>query len=144
MPPARVRPKAARRARPQHSSKGKAFDFQCRYARQMLSGARKERELDLERMLAEAQARIIHLEAELRGKAERDSVTGLATLDRFRTALELESGRARRHGRELAVALVDVDDFRALMARHGHVAGDDVLREVARVLEPEPRPTDPA
>jgi diguanylate cyclase (GGDEF)-like protein/putative nucleotidyltransferase with HDIG domain len=110
----------------------------------MLGGARKEREQDLERMLAEAQARIAQLEEELRGKAERDSVTGLATLDRFRTALELESGRARRHGRPVAVAVVDVDDFRALMARHGHATGDDVLREVARVLDQETRATDTA
>jgi diguanylate cyclase (GGDEF)-like protein len=107
-----------------------------------VGGGRKDREQDLERMLAEAQARIASLETELRGLAENDPVTGLATLDRFRTALELEAGRARRHARDLAVAVLDVDDFRALMARHGHTAGDEVLREVARVLVEESRATD--
>ncbi|MDQ6914727.1 MAG: diguanylate cyclase [Actinomycetota bacterium] len=108
----------------------------------MLGGGRKDRELDLERMLADAQARIAELEAELRGRAERDPVTGLATLDRFRAALDLEMSRARRHGRDLAVAVIDVDDFRALMARHGHAVGDDVLRHVSHVLEHETRATD--
>ena len=93
-------------------------------------------------MLTDAQARIAQLEEELRGREQRDPVTGLATLERFRTALELESGRARRHGRDVAVAVIDIDDFRALMARHGHAAGDQVLRQVARVLEAQTRATD--
>jgi diguanylate cyclase (GGDEF)-like protein/putative nucleotidyltransferase with HDIG domain len=110
----------------------------------MLGAGRKDRELDLERLLADAQARIAELETELRVRSERDPVTGLATLDRFRTALGLETARARRHGRDLAVAVLDVDDFRALMARHGHAAGDDVLRQVSEVLERETRATDVA
>src|SRR5919204_2158809 len=107
-------------------------------------GARKEREQELERMLTDAQARIAQLEEELRGREQRDPVTGLATLERFRTALELEAGRARRHGRNVAVAVIDIDDFRALIARHGHAAGDEVLRQVARVLETQTRATDVA
>src|SRR5947209_10110266 len=110
----------------------------------MLGTGRKEREQELAQLLADSQARVAQLEGELRGRAERDPVTGLATLERFRTALELESRRARRHGRDLAVAVVDVDDFRALMARHGHATADDVLRQVARVLEAETRASDVA
>src|SRR5436309_4893942 len=110
----------------------------------MLGTGRKEREQELAQLLADSQARVAQLEIELRGWAERDPMTGLATLERFRMALELELRRARRHGQDLAVAVLDVDDFRALMARHGHAAADAVLREVGRVLEDETRPTDVA
>ena len=110
----------------------------------MLGTGRKEREQELAQLLADSRARVAQLEIELRGWAERDPVTGLATLERFRMALELELRRARRHGQDLAVAVLDVDDFRALMARHGHAAADAVLREVGRVLEDETRPTDVA
>jgi diguanylate cyclase (GGDEF)-like protein/putative nucleotidyltransferase with HDIG domain len=44
----------------------------------------------------------------------------------------------------VAVAVIDIDDFRALIARHGHAAGDEVLRQVARVLETQTRATDVA
>ncbi len=85
-------------------------------------------------MLSEARARICELESELRAHADTDPVTGLATLDRFRNQLDIEASRARRHDRPLAVAVLDVDDFRAACARHGHAAGDEILRTVARVL----------
>src|SRR5205807_6792134 len=108
----------------------------------MLGTGRKEREQELAQLLADSQARVAQLEIELRGWVERDPVTGLATLERFRMALELELRRARRHGQDLAVAALDVDHLRAPMARHGHAPADGVLPELGRVLEDEPRPTD--
>jgi diguanylate cyclase (GGDEF)-like protein/putative nucleotidyltransferase with HDIG domain len=95
---------------------------------------RRERETQLEEMLSESRARINELESELRARSETDRVTGLATLDKLRNQLDIEAARARRHGRELAVAVLDIDDFRATCARHGHAAGDEVLRTVAGVL----------
>ncbi len=97
-------------------------------------GGRRDREAHLEGALSEARARIAELESALRARADTDPVTGLATLDRFRNQLDIEAARARRHERPLAVAVLDVDDFRAACARHGHAAGDEVLRTVARVL----------
>jgi diguanylate cyclase (GGDEF)-like protein/putative nucleotidyltransferase with HDIG domain len=102
-------------------------------------GRHREREEQLETLLARAQARVEQLEAELRVRSERDPVTGLVTLDRLRAQLDIEAGRARRHGRPLAVALLDVDDFRAAGARHGHAAGDEILRTVARILVEQTR-----
>ena len=84
--------------------------------------------------MSEAKARINELDSELRMRSESDRVTGLATLDKLRNQLDIEAARARRHGRELAVAVLDVDNFRAACARHGHAAGDEILRTVARVL----------
>ena len=42
---------------------------------------------------------------------------------------------ARRHGRPLAVAMVDLDDFKAINDRHGHEAGDSVLVAAAEALQ---------
>ncbi|HVE68812.1 MAG TPA: diguanylate cyclase [Solirubrobacteraceae bacterium] len=103
---------------------------------------RRERESHLEEHLSEAKARINELESELRARSEYDRVTGLGTLDRLRNQLDIEAARARRHGRDLAVAVLDVDDFRAACARHGHAAGDDVLRTVAGVLVEQTRAHD--
>ncbi|MGI8513347.1 MAG: bifunctional diguanylate cyclase/phosphohydrolase [Solirubrobacteraceae bacterium] len=92
--------------------------------------------------LAAAGARIAQLEAELRASEERDPVTGLATLNRFRAQLETEAGRARRHGRELAIAVLDIDGFRAANAAHGHAAGDAVLRGVGELVHSHSRAHD--
>jgi diguanylate cyclase (GGDEF)-like protein/putative nucleotidyltransferase with HDIG domain len=102
---------------------------------------RRERDGDqqLGELLSQARSRIHELEAQLRALSESDPVTGLGTLDRFRNQLDIEAARARRHSRPLAVAVLDIDDFRATCAKHGHAAGDDVLRAVANVLVAETR-----
>jgi diguanylate cyclase (GGDEF)-like protein/putative nucleotidyltransferase with HDIG domain len=105
-------------------------------------GRTREREHELEAMLAQSRARVEEVEAELRARSERDPVTDLATLERFRAQLEVEAGRARRHSRPMSVAVFDIDDFRALCARHGHAVGDDVLRTVARALTSQTRAHD--
>ena len=107
-------------------------------------GKRDNREAELEQMLSEARARINELESDLRSRSDTDRVTGLATLDKFRNQLEIEAARAKRHSRELAVAVLDIDDFRATCARHGHANGDEILRTVARVLVEQTRAHDVA
>ncbi|MGZ6694160.1 MAG: GGDEF domain-containing protein, partial [Solirubrobacteraceae bacterium] len=59
---------------------------------------------------------------------------GLLNHRAFHDRLAEEIGRGRRHGRPLALALVDVDAFRPLNDAIGHAAADDVLVEVARRL----------
>jgi diguanylate cyclase (GGDEF)-like protein len=48
--------------------------------------------------------------------------------------LEREMLRAQRHGRPLALLLIDVDDFKTINDRFGHLGGDQVLREFAAVV----------
>ncbi|MBI5103902.1 MAG: GGDEF domain-containing protein [Solirubrobacterales bacterium] len=67
-------------------------------------------------------------------EARRDPLTGL----RNRTALDEAVGElaaGRRAGRMVAVLIADIDHFKAINDRHGHLAGDDVLRAVAARME---------
>jgi len=64
-------------------------------------------------------------------QAATDPVTGLANHRTFYEHLRTEVQRARRDGRNLSVALFDVDHFKQINDRHGHQTGDRVLAEVA-------------
>ncbi|MBA1188921.1 GGDEF domain-containing protein [Pseudomonas entomophila] len=67
--------------------------------------------------------------------ASTDSLTGLANRRHLDHMLRLESARARRSGRPLAVLMIDIDHFKAFNQRHGHAGGDRALQEVAKAIE---------
>jgi two-component system cell cycle response regulator len=50
-------------------------------------------------------------------------------------SLDKELMRARRHTRDLSFLMLDIDYFKAINDRHGHLAGDYVLKEVARLIQ---------
>jgi diguanylate cyclase (GGDEF)-like protein len=68
-------------------------------------------------------------------RARHDALTELPTEPLFRDRLEQEIMRARRTGRGLAVAFIDLDGFKRVNDRDGHEAGDAVLRTVAVRLQ---------
>jgi diguanylate cyclase (GGDEF)-like protein len=68
---------------------------------------------------------------EARAQADLDALTGLHNRRYFHETLAREVGRAHRYGRQLAVVLFDLDDFKAINDRIGHLSGDGVLAEVA-------------
>lgn len=72
---------------------------------------------------------------ELLGKvqdmARHDSLTGLPNRRALEEQLPQEMARARRAGSPLCVAIVDIDHFKNYNDSHGHLAGDEVLRECA-------------
>jgi diguanylate cyclase (GGDEF)-like protein len=65
--------------------------------------------------------------------ANIDGLTELANRRRFDEVYELEWQRARRTGRPLSLALLDIDAFKQYNDRYGHPAGDRALRAVARL-----------
>lgn len=72
----------------------------------------------------------------------RDELTGLTTRGGLAERLEVALARARRSGRPVAVAFVDLDDLKAINDQFGHYAGDVVLTEVAHRLSDAVRAID--
>ncbi|WP_395702314.1 GGDEF domain-containing protein [Aquabacterium sp.] len=72
---------------------------------------------------------------ELEEVSRRDPLTGLYNQRFFAESLRRELSRARRAGRPLSLLYVDVDDFKLVNDRRGHLAGDEVLRAVAGLLQ---------
>ncbi len=67
---------------------------------------------------------------EARQLADMDALTGLHNRRFFHETLAREVARAQRYGRRLALIVLDLDDFKAVNDRIGHLAGDDVLSEL--------------
>ena len=74
-------------------------------------------------------------EEELERLARHDALTGLANRRLFDERLDQEMADAIRYDRSLAVALLDLDGFKAVNDVHGHPAGDRALREAAGRLQ---------
>ena len=71
-----------------------------------------------------------------------DGVTGLANRRQCEATLAAQLAHAQRVDEPLALVLVDLDDLKDVNDRHGHPAGDTVLRELARVLRETVRDAD--
>lgn len=76
---------------------------------------------------AEARARLVD-------EASTDTLTGLGNHRVFHERLRMEVERALRHGRDMSLAIFDIDRFRDVNERLGHQLGDDVLAEMGRRL----------
>jgi len=74
--------------------------------------------------------------------AQQDPLTGLYNRRHFEERLGAELSASLRHGRPLALLLADLDHFKAINDRHGHLAGDEVLRLTALVLRDAVRKED--
>jgi diguanylate cyclase (GGDEF)-like protein len=77
----------------------------------------------------------LHARMEREGRLARtDEVTHIANRRAFEEAADRELERARRQGRPVTLAYLDVDDFKRLNDRYGHAAGDEVLERVGEAL----------
>jgi diguanylate cyclase (GGDEF)-like protein len=73
--------------------------------------------------------------ASLARLAERDGLTGLLNHRAFHLRLAAEIDHAQRVGGTLSLLLIDLDHFKEVNDQFGHLAGDEVLRQVAAVLQ---------
>ncbi len=71
----------------------------------------------------------------LRDRADRDALTGLSTRRAFVESFAARLSDAGRHGRRLAVVLLDLDHFKRINDTHGHLAGDRVLASLGGLLQ---------
>lgn len=74
--------------------------------------------------------------------AAQDELTGISNRRSIIAALERDVARSLRTREPLALMMLDVDHFKQVNDRHGHLAGDAVLRHVAGVLQQRVRAQD--
>jgi diguanylate cyclase (GGDEF)-like protein len=79
---------------------------------------------------------------DLERRVDHDSLTGLLTHGAFYRRLGEEIARAGRDGSPVTLLVIDLDDFKAVNDRDGHLAGDRTLRKVADVLRESCRVSD--
>ena len=88
----------------------------------------------LERKVAERTRELKASNEKLAALSSTDGLTGIANRRCFDDTMEIEWSRARRTGKPLSVAMLDVDWFKKYNDHYGHQAGDECLRQVARVF----------
>ena len=99
--------------------------------------ASRDRMLAAHQEVQEAEARIRDLEAKLQHMSElvrEDQLTGSLNRRGLDDVFERETARADRRGTPLCVALLDLDNFKKLNDTYGHLAGDNALRHLVKVV----------
>ena len=97
----------------------------------------------------EEKAKAEMLESELREANEKlielvatDNLTCLRNNRYFHAQLQTEMRRTQRFAREIALVMIDIDDFKRVNDTHGHLIGDIVLKSVAGLIAGESRSVD--
>lgn len=97
--------------------------------------------VDIDRQVkAEQQQK--ELNRELTRLARHDSLTGLYNRRALEEIIQRELKRANRYKRGFAIALADVDNFKAINDTYGHDCGDEVLKHMAEIFRDSIRDTD--
>ena len=110
------------------------------------------RETELTNQLADMQSKLNEMEKlaevaqhaieEQRRKAMHDALTGLPNREAYQQRLEQEVQRQQRYGNKLSLMVCDIDLFKRINDNYGHLAGDKVLKIIAKSLQVNLRDTD--
>ncbi len=98
----------------------------------------EERTAELRRRFDEIES----LQAELREQSRRDPLTGLKNRRFLAERLPIEIASAQDEGGCLSIIVSDIDHFKRVNDTYGHLAGDHVLIEIARLLQQHARSSD--
>jgi diguanylate cyclase (GGDEF)-like protein len=93
------------------------------------------------KLAADAIANAVHHER-AETSALTDALTGLPNARALRYRFEDDADRARRHRDSFAVVMMDLDGFKSVNDKLGHQAGDQLLRELAALLQGQLRSSD--
>jgi len=74
--------------------------------------------------------------------ATRDEKTGLYNSQFFDSVFDMEIEKSKRGKQKLTLLIIDIDFFKKINDKYGHVIGDDVLRELAKVFQNTIRKSD--
>ncbi len=100
---------------------------------------------EMRKKVEAAEGEVARLQQELASASElvrHDTLTGALNRKGMDDALETEASRAKRHGSQLCLALLDIDNFKKLNDTLGHAAGDAALVHLAKVVGETIRPED--
>ncbi len=86
--------------------------------------------------------RIIRLEEELTKRATTDSLTQAYNRSEYDEIVQREMHRCKRYNTLLSLLVLDIDHFKKINDAHGHLAGDNVLKEVANIIRENIRGSD--
>jgi diguanylate cyclase (GGDEF)-like protein len=92
------------------------------------------RAVELEKLLEVRTTELESARIQLQRLSTEDSLTAVANHEQFLEFLEREWRRARRDGLPLTLIFIDVDHFRAYNRQFGRKAGDEVLKQIGRVM----------
>ena len=85
--------------------------------------------------LKKSETAMLKAEQKIQTLAMNDLLTGLANRLSFREALHVAIARANQNGSKLSLLMIDLDKFKPINDRHGHLIGDLVLKTVAHRIE---------
>lgn len=109
-----------------------------RDAKQQLEHKVEQRTVELRNALGQ----LGDAHARLRESSQRDGLTGVHTRSHFHEGFEALLAHARSHRQPLSLLMIDLDYFKQVNDRHGHLTGDECLRWAARVIGQQLRPHD--
>lgn len=95
-----------------------------------------------EQMIAAQAQELAKVNERLSEMASTDSLSGLWNRRAFLDQLGIQMELAKRTGRPMSIMILDVDHFKSYNDEYGHLAGDDVLRSVSRILTEVARRSD--
>jgi len=78
---------------------------------------------------------VTRLLADLRHRSRHDALTGLLNRRAIEEAMQAQMQRSRRTGESFSVLMFDLDHFKSINDRYGHVVGDRALRHAASTLK---------
>ncbi len=102
----------------------------------------EERNVILQRMVDKKTAALKAALEEIAVIANTDKLTGLGNRNFLDEQLKKELERSGRYGNAFSIILLDMDHFKTINDSHGHLAGDNFLRSIAKLLKDGIRNTD--